>query len=590
MVVSKSQDEESSIDRRKLLSALGATAVTGIAGCTGDSEDEDLGERVPTIVFEWWSGLGGFSQIQENAAPVIQENIEELGVDVELEGTEGVTAWVNIINDERNANLAFVHTGNNPNRLDPHETTRRFAADYAGPEAGANPGNYTNCEYTDVAVEQETVETVEGREELINQAQSIVSEDAMVYPMYATPSFGAIRTDEVDPDGIGAGGVDFTMPHAYIRSTPRTGDQISGNMHADGAQSLNYLAMPNAETLAFWSQIPHSPLVGYNEDYEIENVLAEDYEVTNGGQTFTVELRDGTFHNGDPITAEDVQFTYETLDENTDVFPHASSIPFESIEIIDETTVEFNTTEPFLPLTTSEWPRWGIIHKDSWQDAGVEETPTSLDFDEFIGSGPFQIEDFRPNESIYFSPHTDHPVYSPDHDLILSVYADAQSAQQAFENNEIQIISQIGPGAADQIEESMGDEADIIVTEGHMTQSVYPQYSFGPTKFHAFRDAVGKCFDRELIAEVALRGRGEPDTHASYLGQPHPWRAPDDMLYEYTDDISGDIDAAREALSEAGWEWDSNGNLRYPNDADLSPRWPEGEAPDPEDFPCLDDL
>ncbi|MCW8173552.1 hypothetical protein D8S78_23055 [Natrialba swarupiae] len=143
----------------------------------------------------------------------------------------------------------------------------------------------------------------------------------MVYPMYATPSFGAIRTDEVDPDGIGAGGVDFTMPHAYIRSTPRTGDQISGNMHADGAQSLNYLAMPNAETLAFWSQIPHSPLVGYNEDYEIENVLAEDYEVTNGGQTFTVELRDGTFHNGDPITAEDVQFTYETLDENTDVFP-----------------------------------------------------------------------------------------------------------------------------------------------------------------------------------------------------------------------------------------------------------------------------
>ncbi len=86
MVVSKSQDEESSIDRRKLLSALGATAVTGIAGCTGDSEDEDLGERVPTIVFEWWSGLGGFSQIQENAAPVIQENIEELGVDVEPEG------------------------------------------------------------------------------------------------------------------------------------------------------------------------------------------------------------------------------------------------------------------------------------------------------------------------------------------------------------------------------------------------------------------------------------------------------------------------------------------------------------------------
>jgi peptide/nickel transport system substrate-binding protein len=49
----------------------------------------------------------------------------------------------------------------------------------------------------------------------------------------------------------------------------------------------------------------------------------------------------------------------------------------------------------------------------------------------------------------------------------------------------------------------------------------------------------------------------------------------------------GNPDAAQQALIDAGWGWDDQGRLHYPADKDTSPRWPEGETPDPAEFPCV---
>lgn len=89
---------------------------------------------------------------------------------------------------------------------------------------------------------------------------------------------------------------------------------------------------------------------------------------------------------------------------------------------------------------------------------------------------------------------------------------------------------------------------------------------------------------------MAVRGEAEPDTYSSFWAKGHPWRAPDDMLHQFTDQPSGDPDAAKQVLRDAGWAWDDNGNLHYPPDADLEPLWSQGEAPTAEDFPCLEDM
>jgi peptide/nickel transport system substrate-binding protein len=62
------------------------------------------------------------------------------------------------------------------------------------------------------------------------------------------------------------------------------------------------------------------------------------------------------------------------------------------------------------------------------------------------------------------------------------------------------------------------------------------------------------------------------------------------MLPTFTDDPTGDAEGAQQVLVDAGWGWDDQDNLHYPADADLSPRWPDGEAPSPDNFPCLDTI
>jgi peptide/nickel transport system substrate-binding protein len=74
---------------------------------------------------------------------------------------------------------------------------------------------------------------------------------------------------------------------------------------------------------------------------------------------------------------------------------------------------------------------------------------------------------------------------------------------------------------------------------------------------------------------------------SSYFTSAHPWY-PEDEVYQATDDPTGDVEQAKQILRDAGWGWDDDGNLRYPADADLSPRWPKGEYPNEDNgFPCV---
>lgn len=83
--------------------------------------------------------------------------------------------------------------------------------------------------------------------------------------------------------------------------------------------------------------------------------LAEDLcEVDEEEIVWTCTLREATFHNGDPVTAQDVAFTYEiALSENCRFNPSVCLSPFlESVEAVDDTTVEFTLLEPYAPFAT----------------------------------------------------------------------------------------------------------------------------------------------------------------------------------------------------------------------------------------------
>jgi peptide/nickel transport system substrate-binding protein len=555
-------------------------------GDGGDGGGGDLGERVPTLSMEYWSNLGGQTTIMENTSPQIKQDIEEnLGVTLEVVPVEFTTQINNTIQDKRTHHMSFWYHTSTPDRLDPQEMTRRYSADWAGGNGQANPANYANCEFTTKAVNQGRAADPDTREQLVYEAHQLASEDLYCLPLFPTALFGAIRTDQIEPAGIGEAGVVRTNPHFYMQSDSDL-DQVGAVDTPVAMETSNFPIIDSSAAQAVWNHLVHSTLTEYNENFELENVLADSVEIENDAQRVTVELKDATFHNGDPITAEDVQFTYLQLANNPGVYPQASSPPYEEINVVDEKTAEFRMEASYLPLVQKVWPRWGIFHKQTWVDGGAQENPEEFEMDEIIGSGPYAMRNFSLGESMDLVPHDGHPVHSPNFELFLQAFRNQQTAFQAFSAGEVQLAPNLSPGILERINNNLGDVAETYERPGILHFTNYPQMSWSPSQFREFREAWGAAINRQQATTVGIRDAVEPSEYSCILSPVHPFRPPEDMLTQMAP-AEGDPEAARAALTDAGWSFDDQDRLHYPPDKDLSPRWPQNETPDPEEFPCV---
>lgn len=589
-MVSESNDHDG-LSRRRVLQGIAAGSTISLAGCPGDGDDGgngggggSLGERVPSLAMQYWtSGLR--TPELELLVPIVQENIQErLGLGVEVEPTELVSSLGQVSADERTSDVMagyFVYT---PEQLDPADALDDYTLSNAGAGGGTNYAQYASCEYTDLVEQQLRANTREQRMDLVHQAMQQMSEDRMCIPMAETVTFGVTNTDRVEMNSVGMAGNAFGNPRFYVDSRPLQSDTLTAYALPGIAQNLNFPTNPLPTQLAQWTQLIHSPLLQYNENFELENYLAETFEASEQSSTFEIELHDHTFHDGDPVTAEDVQFTYEHLFGNADQFPLASALPAFEIEIIDEQSLTIDFEASAQKFVTADVPMWGILKKDFWVDAGARESPRDVEFDEMIGSGPFELNSFQAGTQLELIPH-EHPIDEPDHRLIWRIYSSKQPAYNAFSDEQLDIFNGVPPSIFEQA-------LDLDFAEGSNTQGIQPfqlnpQMSHGPMQFRELRDAIGKVLNRREISQVALLGDADPYMGTIPFLPSHPWY-PDEDVETFTDDPTGDEEAARQVLQDAGWGWDGDGNLHYPEGADLSPAWPQGETPSPEDYPCLE--
>jgi len=603
------------LNRREVISALSAASASLLAGCggggsdggsgdggdggsdgsdgsdgsggTGDGSGEtsnQLGERVPTLRVEYWANVGNRTALMEEMLNLMQPNWEELGIQVELVPKDIGTSASNIYSDGRDSHVAFWAIAQNPPRNDPDEFVRQFSADSAG-KGGDNLVHMVNCDYTHPAHEQSHILDEEERQATVNEAASIASEENYLIPTIAEPVSAVYLTDYVDVAGVGDQGITVHNPQFYVESTPTQNDSIRLTIAPITLETTNFLTIAGPLNIAYWNKLVHSPLVTANANFELEPTIASDYTFEDGDITF--ELGDGTFHNGDPITAEDVKFTFDQVARGAEAgaYPQASPPPYSGIEIVDERTITFEFDTPFAPALQKTFQKWGILHKQTWVDGGAPDNPGEFEFDPMVGSGPFKVNEMRSGQYWDLEAHDGHPKFDPDHGLVFTVYRESQASEQAFLNEEVDIIN-ASTTKANRLREDLGDQMELVQVESYSGNLLYPQHQMVPTKFSAFRHALGAAINRQRLNEIVYSGSGTPVLSASMLYPGiHPAAPPEEELTQFAEDASGNIEAARTALREAGWGWDNNGNLHYPPDADLSPVFPQGEQPT--DFPCL---
>ncbi|MEL6794150.1 MAG: ABC transporter substrate-binding protein, partial [Pseudomonadota bacterium] len=163
------------------------------------------------------------------------------------------------------------------------------------------------------------------------------------------------------------------------------------------ARHLNGAVQSGTATAVPSTQIFASPL-RYDEGWNPQPYLAESWEVSEDGLTFTLNLRAGaTFHDGQPITSEDVAYSIMTTKAN---HPFKSMFdPVESIDSSDPLKAVIKLSKPHPALLLALSPALAPVMPKHVFDNGEDPKSNSANSAP-VGSGPFMLESFTQGESI----------------------------------------------------------------------------------------------------------------------------------------------------------------------------------------------
>ncbi len=131
-------------------------------------------------------------------------------------------------------------------------------------------------------------------------------------------------------------------------------------------------------------------LLRLGSDGTLENNIADSITISDDGLTYNVILKQGvTFHDGQPLTARDVAFTVERIQDPAIASPLRANFDGIKIEVVGEHELNFILPKAYSLFT--ENLTFGILPEHIWKDAGAEEFPFSPHNTEPIGSGPYKV-------------------------------------------------------------------------------------------------------------------------------------------------------------------------------------------------------
>lgn len=297
----------------------------------------------------------------------------------------------------------------------------------------------------------------------------------------------------------------------------------------------------------YGSPLFQSTLLRLDADLGVEGDLATDWEVSEDGLTWTVAMRDdAVFSDGEPVTAEDVAYTFMTAKESpglTDV----SSLT--SAEAVDDTTVRFTLEQPqstFVYRLTS----LGIVPEHA-HGADYARNP--------VGSGPFTFVQWDQGQQLIVERNEDYYGERPQFDRVTFVFGDEDGALASARAGQVDMAAVGSSLATAEIPgfdltavpsiDNRGIVFPYVPDEGRTTDAGAP-IGNDVTSDLAVRRAVNLAADRTQLVEGVLGGYGSPATGPV---DGAPYANPEAGIED------ADPEGAARVLEEAGWR-DADGD------------------------------
>ena len=281
-------------------------------------------------------------------------------------------------------------------------------------------------------------------------------------------------------------------------------------------------------------------LTEFNEDLEVVDGLAEDWEFSDGGETLTFHLRDDVqFHDGEPLTADDVVATVERLtDPDSGAVAGINFAAIESVGAIDEQTVEISLSEPDVSLLAAfADANAAIVQASVLEDGEVGDDP--------VGTGAFQFDEWQQGEAFILAANDDYYRDGPYLDGVeIRVEPEQASIAAGMQADSFDIGVIEDPNIVLTLPE---DELDIQRPDALAYHTLMLNQDVEPFDQLEVRQAIACAIDREGVVESAALGEGRvtgPFTAPEWQFDPYaglPCDAPDP-------------EAAQDLLAEAGHE------------------------------------
>ena len=310
--------------------------------------------------------------------------------------------------------------------------------------------------------------------------------------------------------------------------------------HLNGAvQSGTATAVPSTQIFA--------SLLRYDNGWEPQPYLAKSWETSADGLTVTFKLVDNaTFHDGKPVTSEDVAFSIMTIKEN---HPFQSMFaPVEAVETPDAHTAVFKLSKPHPALMLALSPALApVLPKHVYGDG---QDPKSHPANSApVGSGPFILTEFTPGEAVVMKKNPNFFLEGrPKLDeIIVRIVKDPSALLIAMENGDADLY----PFMAGSQEIRRLEKVDglTITAEGYA--------GVGPINWLAFNTQSDKLKDVRVRQAIAYAVDRDFITKALHRGVSQVQRGPIIESSPFFDasiaPYNVDLDKAKALMAEAGF-------------------------------------
>lgn len=323
------------------------------------------------------------------------------------------------------------------------------------------------------------------------------------------------------------------------------------------------------------------PLAGYDQNGKLFPRLADDIPtIENGGvskdlKSITWKLKPALkWSDGSPLTAKDVVFTANyCMDPKTGCARLNHFEGVDKVEALNDLTVKVTfkepTAVPYGPLVSSQSP---IIQAQQFVDCQGARAPTCTEANfNPIGTGPFVVTSFKPNDSIEFkaNPNYRDPNKPKFAGVDIKGGGDALAAARAvLQTGEYDYAGglQLAPEVLKKMEEA--GKGRVLVGFGTLVESLYmnqtdPSPSLPlderstakhPNPFLSnvlVRKALSMAIDRETLTKIGYGFMGRPTCDLI--------PAPANFAADNTSCLKQDIPGAKKLLDEAGWKLGPDG-------------------------------